>query len=101
MLAVPPCNPAAQPARSGCTTGKERRITRWEFSHLADEMRDRLRRNPDPRTLRRCKAEHRFGTFKAWMGATHFQMRRLKNVRTKMALNVLPRNMKRGYALSE
>jgi hypothetical protein len=29
-------------------------------------------------TLRRCAVEHPFGTIKAWKGATHFQMRRLK-----------------------
>ncbi len=39
--------------------------------------------------------EHPFGTMKSWMGATHFQMRRLKNVRTEMALHVLAYNMKR------
>jgi hypothetical protein len=39
--------------------------------------------------------EHPFGTIKAWMGATHFQMRTLKNVRTEMALHVLAYNLKR------
>ncbi len=36
--------------------------------------------------------EHPFGTIKAWRGATHFQMRRLKNVRTGLALHVLAQN---------
>jgi hypothetical protein len=40
-------------------------------------------------------AEHPFGTIKAWMGATHFQMRRLPNVTTEMALHVLANTMKR------
>jgi hypothetical protein len=40
-------------------------------------------------------AEHPFGTIKAWMGATHFLMRRLHKVATEMALNVLAYNMKR------
>ena len=44
---------------------------------------------PDLMRTRRCTVEHPFGTIKAWMGATHFQMRRLRNVRTEMALNVL------------
>jgi hypothetical protein len=39
--------------------------------------------------------EHPFGTIKAWMSATHFKMRRLKKVRTEMALRVLAYNMKR------
>ncbi|RWR04314.1 IS5/IS1182 family transposase, partial [Sinirhodobacter populi] len=36
---------------------------------------------------------------KAWMGHTHFLMRRLKNVRTEMALNVLAYNIKRMVSL--
>ena len=39
--------------------------------------------------------EHPFGTIKSWMGATHFQMRRLRNVATEMALHVLAYNIKR------
>ena len=45
--------------------------------------------------LRRKTAEHPFGTIKAWMGATHFQMRTLPRVATEMAFNVLAYNMKR------
>ncbi len=44
---------------------------------------------------RRETVEHPFGTIKAWMGATHFLMRTLKNVRTEMALSVLAYNMTR------
>jgi hypothetical protein len=44
---------------------------------------------------RRQTVEHPFGTIKSWMGATHFQMRTLKNVGTEMALPVLAYNMKR------
>ena len=87
------------PVKSRCTTGKERRITRWDHEHLVDEMRDRLRSADDPMNLRRSTVEHPFGTIKAWMGATHFLMRRLKNVRTEMALNVLAYNIKRMVAL--
>lgn len=87
------------PLQRRCTSGKERRVTRWEHEHLVDAMRDRLKRDPDPMTLRRCTVEHPFGTIKAWMGATHFLTRRLKNVRTEMALNVLAYNIKRMVAL--
>ena len=44
---------------------------------------------------RRETVEHPFGTIKARMGATHFLMKRLKNVRTEMALNVLAYNLTR------
>lgn len=87
------------PLQRRCTSGKERRITRWEHEHLVDDMRDRLKRDPDPMTLRRCTVEHPFGTIKAWMGATHFLTRRLRGVRTEIALNVLAYNIKRMVAL--
>ena len=87
------------PLQSRCTTGAERRITRWEHEHLIDAMRERLSRDTDPMTLRRCTVEHPFGTIKAWMRHTHFLTRRLKNVRTEMALNVLAYNIKRVISL--
>ncbi len=45
---------------------------------------------------RRETVEHPFGTIKARMGATHFLMKRLRNVRTEMALHVLAYNLTRG-----
>ncbi len=87
------------PVRGRCTTGKERRIRRWEHEHLVEEMRDRLGGSDDLMTLRRCTVEHPFGTIKAWMGATHFLTRGIKNVRAEMALNVLAYNIKRMVAL--
>ncbi len=87
------------PVKARCTTGKERRITRWEHEHLVDEMRDRMSRDPALMALRRSTVEHPFGTIKAWMGATHFRMRTLRNVRTEMAFHVLAYNIKRMIAL--
>lgn len=47
--------------------------------------------------MRMCRltVEHPFATIKAWMRATHLQMRRLRNVRTEMALQVLAYNIRR------
>jgi len=45
--------------------------------------------------IRRQTVEHPFGTLKAWMGATHFLTKQLKNVSTEMSLHVLAYNMKR------
>jgi hypothetical protein len=78
-----------------CTTGKERRISRWEHEAVLEAVQARLDRNPDKMRVRRQTVEHPFGTIKSWMGATHFQMRTLKNVSTEMALHVLAYNMKR------
>ena len=87
------------PLRSKCTIGNERRISRWEREDLVDDMDSRLGRDPDYMTLRRCTVEHEFGTMKAWMGGAHFLTRRLENVRSEMALNVLAYNIKRVIAL--
>jgi hypothetical protein len=81
--------------KNKCTTGKERRISRWEHEAVLEAVQARLDRNPDKMRLRRQTVEHPFGTIKSWMGATHFQMKTLKNVSTEMALHVLAYNMKR------
>jgi len=67
-----------------CTTGKERRITRWEHEQVLEAVQKRLDRNPQAMRLRRETAEHLFGTLKMRMGATHFLMKRLPKVATEM-----------------
>ncbi|HDR9163014.1 TPA: transposase, partial [Burkholderia vietnamiensis] len=59
----------------------------------------RLDRMPDAMTVRRRTVEHVFGTFKHWMGYTHFLTRRLANVSTEMSLHVLAYNLKRVIAI--
>ena len=78
-----------------CTTGVQRRIARWEHEHVLDAVQRRLDENPQAMRQRRETVEHPFGTIKARMGATHFLMKRLKNVRTEMALSVLAYNLTR------
>jgi len=78
-----------------CTPGKERRISRWEHEPVLEAVQRRLDENPQAMRQRRETVEHPFGTIKAWMGATHFLMKRLRNVRTEMALNVLAYNLTR------
>jgi len=81
--------------RDRCTKGKERRISRWEHEHVLEAVQRRLDENPQAMRQRRETVEHPFGTIKSWMGATHFLMKGLKNVRTEMALNVLAYNLTR------
>ncbi len=83
------------PIKHRCTTGKERRISRWEHEHVLEAVQRRLDENPQAMRQRRETVEHPFGTIKSWMGATHFLMKRLRNVRTEMALNVLAYNLTR------
>jgi transposase len=81
--------------KAKCTTGQQRRISRWEHEAVLDTVQARLDHNPDKMRVRRQTVEHPFGTIKAWMGATHFQMKTLRHVATEMALHVLAYNMKR------
>ena len=91
------------PMKAQCTPSTNRRITRWEHEEVLEAAQRRLDRMQDAMTVRRRTVEHVFGTFKSWMGHTHFLMRRLPNVSTEMSLNVLAYNLKRvlsilGYA---
>jgi len=83
------------PFKSQCTTGPERRITRWEHEHLLEAVQRRLDANPQAMRVRRETVEHPFGTLKMRMGATHFLMKRLPKVATEMALHVLAYNLTR------
>lgn len=87
------------PIKSKCTTGKERRVRRWEHEAILDRVQKRLDDNPEKIPLRSKTVEHPFGTIKAWMGATHFKMRTLANVATEIALHVLAYNMMRVMAV--
>jgi transposase len=81
--------------KAQCTTGKERRITRWEHEAILEAMQDRLDCDPQIMRVRRQTVEHPYGTLKAWMGATHFLTRTLNRVSTEMSLHVLAYNLKR------
>ena len=85
--------------KSQCTTGKERRVKRWEHEHVVEAVQERLDKNPQAMRVRRETVEHPFATLKMRMGATHFLMKRLKNVATEMALNVLGYNLTRVIAI--
>ena len=81
--------------KAQCTTGKERRVKRWEHEGVLDAMQDRLDANPGKMKQRRCTVEHVFGTLKFWMGSAHFLMKRLRHVGTEMSLHVLSYNLRR------
>ena len=81
--------------KSKCTTGVQRRVSRYEYEAVLDAIQDRLDREPERMRVRRQTAEHPFATIKSWMGSSHFLTRTLKNVSTEMSLHVLAYNMKR------
>ena len=81
--------------KSKCTTGKDRKISRWEHEHVVEAVQRRLDEHPEKMRQRRETVEHPFGTLKMRMGATHFLMKRLPKVATEMALHVLAYNLTR------
>jgi transposase len=82
-----------------CTTGKERRVKRWEHEAVLEAMQHRLDNAPEMMRVRRQTVEHPFGTIKSWMGATHFLTKTLDRVSTEMSLHVLAYNLKRVIKL--
>jgi transposase len=89
--ACPTCHLQAQ-----CTTGPPwRRIRRWEHEAVVEAAQRRLDLDPEKMAVRRCTAEHPFGTLKSWMGATHFLTRTKDRVNAEMSLFVLAYNIKR------
>ena len=78
---------ARRPSSASCT--------RWEHEHVLEDVQRRLDENPKAMRTRRETVEHPFGTIKARMGATHFLMKRLHNVKTEMSLAVLGYNLTR------
>ena len=82
-----------------CTTGDFRRVSRWEHEAVIEAAERRLDEEPQRMRVRRSTVEHPFGTLKAWMGYTHFQMKTLKHVSTEMSLHVLAYNLKRVLSI--
>ena len=81
--------------KSRCTTGKNRRVSRWVHEEVVERAAARLAAKPDAMQIRRATVEHPYGTLKAWMGSTHFLTKTLDHVSTEMSLHVLAYNMKR------
>jgi transposase len=78
-----------------CTTGKYRRMARWEHEAVIEKMEQALEKDPHKMSVRRQTVEHTFGTLKSWMGSTHFLTKTLEHVSTEMSLHVLAYNLKR------
>jgi transposase len=83
--------------KNACTTGKERRITRWEHEHVLDAVQRRLDEHPEKMRQRRETVEHPFGTIKTRMGA--ILMKTLPRVASEMALHVLAYNLTRVMSI--
>jgi len=87
---------AACALRPKCTTGKARRLKRWEHEAILDAADAELKQHPDAMRQRKALVEHPYATLKHWMGSTHFLMKRLPNVQAEMSLHVLAYNLRRA-----
>jgi len=85
--------------RAQCTTGNERRVSRWVHEAVLERAEKRLKKKPEVMLARRSLVEHPFGTLKSWTSATHLLTRTLPKVRAEMSLQVLAYNMKRAISL--
>jgi subtilase family protein/DDE family transposase len=56
---------AACAIKARCTSGVQRRITRWEHEHVLEAVQQRLDENPEKMRVRRETSEHPFGTLKS------------------------------------
>jgi len=89
------CHECSQKAK--CTRSKEtRRISRWEYENVLEEMERRVKEQPEKTRMRKALAEHPFGTLKYHWHHGNFLMKRLPNVRTEMSLSILAYNLKRA-----
>lgn len=79
-----------------CTHAERRFVTRHLHEAALDRMNARVEDDPGLMRLRRCAAEHPFGTIKRMTAGGRFLTRNLKGTRTEMALSVLAYNMLRA-----
>jgi len=79
-----------------CTRSSQgRRITRWTYEDLLEDMQRRVRASPEKMRLRKQLVEHPFGTLKRAWNQGYFLTRGLENVRAEMSLTILAYNLKR------
>jgi transposase len=83
--------------RSGCSINKKgiRSIKRWVDEAILEAMARRIADHPEKVELRKCLAEHPFGTIKRAMNQGYFLMRGLSKVAAETSLTILAYNLKR------
>lgn len=90
---------AACSLKSKCTSGKHRRVSRWEHEEVLERLDQRMEDKPGQMGVRRSTVEHPFGTIKNWMGHSHFQMITKPKVSIEMSLHVLCYNLRRVISI--
>jgi transposase len=80
--------------KSRCTQSERRWVSRHQHEDALERMAERVATSPDLMRLRRCAAEHPFGTIKRMMTG-RFLTRGIKGTSTEMALSVMAFNLMR------
>jgi len=83
------------PLKARCASANRRSIVRSFHEDARQAMHARAAADPRWMRLRRCVAEHPFGTMKWMMGRPRFLVRGLKKAKSEWALGVLGYNIKR------
>ncbi len=83
-----------------CTRSSQgRRITRWTYEDLLEDMQRRVRASPEKMRLRKQLVEHPFGTIKRAWNQGYFLTKGLESVNAEMSLTVLAYNIKRAIKI--
>lgn len=82
-----------------CTTAERRWLTRHFHEDALQRMNARVEADPSLMRLRRCTAEHPFGTIKRMTAGGRFLTRGLAKVKAEAALSVLAYNILRAVNL--
>jgi len=83
------------PVKEKCTKASYRHISERPFQRYADAVDRRTAENKELIQLRKCLAEHPFGTVKRAFGFGYFLTKRTESVRTETLLHFLTYNIKR------
>lgn len=82
--------------KSKCTSNKNGRVIfRWEHERVLEDMRERVKNNPDIIRKRNCMSEHPFGTMKRGFNQGYFLLKGLVKVGGEMGLTMLAYNIRR------
>jgi len=79
-----------------CTRDKRGRIVwRWEHAEVVDEMKERIKREPEKLAMRMKIVEHTFGTIKRAFNQGYLLLKGLKKVNGEVGFTMLAYNMRR------
>lgn len=85
--------------KPSCTKAAQRTIARGFYEDAKQAMHQRTVSDPNLMTLRRCLAEHPFGTMKWRMGYPRFLLRSLRKAKAELAMDVLAFNLQRAITI--